>query len=290
LSHIASLKLLRGAIDVHMHTAPDIHARSVDDVEAALQAKRAGMRAIVIKNHVTMTADRAQMAAKTANFPVFGGITLNYSVGGLNAQAVEAAVRLNAREVWMPSITASNYLKHPTIPMFTKTLPKGLTGISILDKKKELVPEMEPILHLVAEHDLILGTSHLSVEEGKILVEEAKKFGVKKVLVTHPQIDFISYSLKDMREIARKGAVLEHGYVICTRQMAHPLPPSTIAEAIKAVGPEHCIMATDGGQAVNPPPVEMLRMFIEEMLRNGIKEEEIKLMTHANPAKILGLT
>lgn len=281
--------LLKGAVDVHLHTAPDIFERRLNDVEAAQQAKNAGMKAIVIKNHITMTADRAQLASMLTDFAVFGGIVLNYSVGGLNRHAVEMAIGFGAKEIWMPTINAENYMKKPTISQFTKVLPKGLKGISILDNNKELVPDVEPILSLIAEHDLILATGHISVEEGKALVEKARDIGVKKILITHPHIDFINYPIEDMKQLVNDGAILEHCYDVITPHMAHPVPSSTIASAIKTVGAEHCIMSSDGGQKQNPPPTEMLRLFIQEMLKHGLTEREIRVMVRENPAKILGM-
>jgi hypothetical protein len=284
-----SRDLLKGAIDVHLHTAPDIFERRLNDVEAAQQAKNAGMKAIVIKNHITMTADRAQLASTLTDFSVFGGIVLNYSVGGLNRHAVEKAIRFGAKEIWMPTINAANYMKKPTVSQFAKVLPKGLKGISLLDHRNELVPDVEPILNLIAEHDVILATGHISVKEGKALVEKARDIGVKKILITHPHIDFINYPIEDMKQMVKSGAVLEHCYDVITPHMAHPVPSSTIASAIKIVGAKNCIMSSDGGQKQNPPPTEMLRLFIQEMLKHGLTEREIRAMTKENPAKLLGI-
>jgi hypothetical protein len=281
------IDLLNGAIDVHVHTAPDIFERRLNDVEAGQQAKNVGLKAIVLKNHVTMTADRAQLASTLSNFSVFGGIVLNYSVGGLNRHAVEMAIGFGAKEIWMPTINAENYMKNPTVSQVAKVLPKGLRGISLLDEKDELVPEVEPILNLIAEHDLILGTGHISVKEGKVLVEEAREVGVKKVLITHPQIDFIDYPIEDMKQLAKKGATLEHCYDTMTPHMSHPVASSAVASAIKAVGAQCCIISSDGGQKQNPPPTEMLRLFIEEMLKHGLTESEIKVMSRENPTKLL---
>ena len=36
--------LLKGGIDLHLHTSPDIFPRKLDDIEAAVQAKEAGLR------------------------------------------------------------------------------------------------------------------------------------------------------------------------------------------------------------------------------------------------------
>ena len=43
------LELLRGGIDIHVHSGPDLYPRIQDHVELALSARTAGMRALVIK-------------------------------------------------------------------------------------------------------------------------------------------------------------------------------------------------------------------------------------------------
>jgi hypothetical protein len=52
-NHTAGLSrsLLRGAVDLHIHNGREIFPRSTDAIEAAEQAKAAGMGATGIKNH-----------------------------------------------------------------------------------------------------------------------------------------------------------------------------------------------------------------------------------------------
>jgi len=99
--------LLKGVIDFHCHSGPDVIGRLINDFEVVRQAKAAGMRAIVLKNHYTMTADRAQLAMQEiGGVQVYGGITLNLSVGGLNAEAVRKMVQMDGqrgRMVWLPT-------------------------------------------------------------------------------------------------------------------------------------------------------------------------------------------
>ena len=284
-------ELLKGAIDFHIHTGPDIYPRLLNDIEVARQAKRAGMRAILIKSHVTITSDRAQIAQAVTGLPVFGGVTLNWQVGGLNKYAVECAAKLGARQVWMPTTHAANYLKYVDhVPMFAKAMPKDIKGIAILKEDGSLIPEIGPILEIIAKNGLILATGHLSPEEGLALIREAKKAGVGKIVVTHPLASFVNYSTDQMREAISAGATyLEHVFNDCTPQVANPLPPSALGDAIKAVGFEHCIMSTDSGQVVNPPPVKVMVWYIREMLRYGFSAKAIRLMTRTNPARILGL-
>jgi hypothetical protein len=284
-------QLLKGAIDFHIHTGPDIYPRLINDIEVARQAKKAGMKAVLIKSHATITADRAQMAQFVTGFPVFGGVALNWHVGGLNKYAVECAAKMGAKQVWMPTTHTANYLKYVDhVPMFAKAMPKDVKGITILTKAGAPVAEIAPILEVIAKNDMILATGHLSPPEGIALIREAKKAGVGKIVVTHPVASFVNYSADQMREALNAGATyLEHVFNDCTPQVADPLPPSALGDAIKAIGPEYCIMSTDSGQVVNPAPVKVMTRYIQEMLGYGFSEKSIRMMTAKNPARILGL-
>lgn len=284
-------KMLQGTIDFHIHTGPDIYPRLLNDIEVARQAKRAGMKAVLIKSHATITGDRAQIAQSVTDFPVFGGVALNWHVGGLNKYAVECAAKLGAKEVWMPTTHAASYLKYVDhVPMFAKSMPKDIKGISILREDGRVVPELGPILETIAKNGMILATGHLSPEEGLTLIAEARKAGVEKIVVTHPLASFVNYSVDQMREALSRGATyMEHVFNDCTPQVANPLPPSALGDAIRAIGPEFCIMSTDSGQVVNPPPVKVMAWYIKEMLQYGLSPKAIRTMTITNPGRILGL-
>jgi len=285
-----STSLLRGAMDIHMHTAPDIYPRSVTVLEAANQAKAAGMGAILVKSHCTDTSDRAELTRRLTGFPVYGGVTLNYSVGGLNVHAVREAIRQGAREVWMPSTSARCYLRHAgTIPYLAGTLPVGVEGITLLQENGQLVPEVHPILELIAEHDIAVGTSHVSPPEALVLVKTARAMGIKRIVVTHPHAEFLGYTLKEMSELAQLGSLLEFHYAFTTPVAQNPQSVADVAKIIRAIGPACCILATDGGQSSNPPPCEMLLRFIGGMLEAGFSDDEIRTMAVRNPGWILRL-
>jgi hypothetical protein len=288
---VRAKELIEGSIDFHIHTGPDVFPRLVNDIEAAKQAKEAKMKAILLKNHVTGTGDRAQIASQVVGFPVFGGIALNLPVGGVNPQAVEMALRMGAKEVWMPTIHAAHYLKEvDNVPMFAKLLKSGIKGINLLNQDGSLTNGVREVLALIAQYDGIMATGHISIQEAMALVPEAKNIGVKKIVVTHPLSPMENYSINDMKEILARGAtMLEHVVNDITHQMKNPIPASKIAEAIKALGAETAIMSTDSGQVINPAPVCSMENFIREMLDHGIPEKDIMLMTRDNPAGMLGI-
>ena len=100
---------LAGAADLHCHFGPDPHrARSVDAFEAAREAAAAGHRAIVLKSHDSPTASLAWAVQRDVGdaISVFGGICCDREVGGMNPAAVEVALGLGARIVWLPTLSS----------------------------------------------------------------------------------------------------------------------------------------------------------------------------------------
>ena len=285
------MDLLQGAIDMHIHAAPDVYPRILNDVELALQAKEMGMRAIVIKNHFVITADRAQIASAVADFPVFGGIALNLQVGGLNRHAVDTALKLGAKIVWLPTLHSEKFVRNKShVANLAGELGDDLKGITILNKDGTLKEALYPIFKLIAQKDAILATGHVTMQEAKIAVREAARTGVKKIVVTHPLASFVNYRVKDMREILDLGATyLEHVFNDTTRQVSRPIERKALYEGIKNIGAKHCIMSTDSGQWLNPVPVQQMGIYINDMLRLGLSANQIRTMVADNPARALGL-
>lgn len=285
------MEVLEGAIDLHFHATPDLHDRLLDEVEIAKEAREAGMRAVLSKAHYGINASRMYYVSKAVpGIHTFGGVVLNPAVGGLNPSAVEAAIKFGGKEVWMPSIFSDAHIKHfkgtyGTMPGRVKWPEKGIT---ILDSEKKLLPAVKEILDMIAEANIILGTSHCSAEESRILIDEAFRRGVKKILVTHPHNEVPDLSLEVQLEFARKGAYLEHCF-LPTMPMFYNARIKDVIEVIRKAGPERCVMATDFGQVFCPSTVEGLRMFILSLMNQGITEKEIDIMVRKNPAKLLDL-
>lgn len=285
------MDLLEGAIDLHIHSAPDVYPRILNDVELAQQAKAMGMRAILIKNHFVETASRAQVASEVADFPVFGGIALNLTVGGLNSHAVDVALKLGAKVVWMPTLHAQQFLENRDhVANLAAQLGQDVKGIYLLNADGQLKEEVYPILDLIAKWNVILATGHITVREAMALVRAAAERGVRKIVVTHPCASFVNYSVEDMKAILDAGATyLEHVYNDTTRQVAHPIKVADLYNAIKAIGAEHCIMSTDSGQWLNPVPAQQMGIYIKDMLNLGLSAREIRTMVADNPAQALGI-
>ncbi len=284
-------RLLEGSIDVHIHSGPDIFPRIMNDIDLALMAKQEKMRAILIKSHVVITADRAEIASQQTGFPVFGAIALNLPVGGLNLEAVEVALKMGAKEVWMPTIHSTHYVSQKDhVPTLAKAIKADTKGIWLLNTDGSLKEELYPIFKKIAEYDVALGTGHITLQEAKAVVREAAKTGVKKIIVTHPLATFVSFSNEDMKEVLDNGALfVEHVFNDVTRQVAYPITQKKIADTIRAIGAKYTIMSTDSGQWLNPIPAQQMGIYIKDMLDLGISESDVRLMVSANPARMIGL-
>ncbi len=282
---------LTGAVDMHVHTAPDAYPRSVDDHELVREAADAGMRALLLKSHHTLTADRAALARPRTgpHIEVFGGLALNWPVGGLNPIAVETAIAFGAKQIWMPTLHARHCMEVAEAEMFRAEARKGREGLTLRDGSGRLHPAIRPILEQIREAEIVLGTGHLAPAESLDLLQIAADMGLRKLLATHPMMSFTRFTLDQMRAAVDLGAYLEFDYLACSPNWHGAVPPSRTAEGVRAVGPEHCVLATDGGQTFNPHPPAMLRSFAEAMQAEGFGEAEIRRMICENPARLLDL-
>jgi hypothetical protein len=279
--------LLCGSIDMHLHPGPDDFCR-LDALEAANQAKQAGMKAIVIKNHFYSTVPIAMMVNRLVpDFRVFGSVCLDYEIGGLNVYAVEYFAKAGARVVWMPTFSSAN----SRAKMREQGVPLDGKGYSILDHNGQLEPEIHQILPVIKEHDVVLASGHISPAETFALEKEARKLGITKFVVTHPlDHEFFAeaFSKDDLVQLAKNGSFIEFTFIaFLASEFRHD--PAEMVDVIRTVGAEQCIVSTDLGQKFNPLPVEGMRMFIITLLKYGISEDEINLMIKTNPGRLLGL-
>ena len=273
---------LAGVVDIHAHADPDSMPRSIDAIALARLAKERGMRAIVLKNHYEPTASIAYLARREApGLEVFGGIALNRTVGGVNPAAVERMTRVKGgygRVVWMPTFDAENQVR------FSK---ENRPYVSV-SRGGKLLPEVEEVIAIVAKNGLTFETGHSSPAENLMLIRAARRAGVEHIVVTHAMLPPVGMSVAQMRQAAGLGAWIEFVY----NALIGPNKAFDIREyaaAIRAVGPEHCILSSDLGQAGNPLHPDGLLAFFAALRARGFSQAEIARMSQENPARALGL-
>lgn len=282
---------IEGLIDTHFHSGPDVFGRALDDEQGAQLYRDHGMGALVLKNHVVPTADRAWFVRKhLARINVFGGVVLNAAVGGINPDAVQWMWRMQGgygRCVWFPTIDSDHHVKH------FKDAPEG---IKILGTDGKVLPEVHKVLKICAQQKLVVNTGHISSAESLALIAAARDMGVERIIVTHAQFEVVHMPQEEMKKAAAMGAKME----LCASgplmgPQAH-LPwmrawrqvrIQESADAIQAIGPQHFVLGTDLGQAGNPSHADGMQMFVTDLLAQGISKEQIKTIGREVPGALL---
>lgn len=270
---------LEGVIDMHAHSDPDGTPRSIDAIDLARLAKSRGMRALVLKNHYEPTASLAWIVRKEVpGIEVFGGISLDLTVGGVNPAAVEWMTKVKGgygRVIWLPTFDSEAQVKltHQSRPFARVT------------KDGKVLPEVLQVMAIAAKNNLVLETGHSSPAETLLLIPEAKRQGVKHIMVTHALTNPGGpLSIAEIEKAAKMGAYIELVYTSLTEATVQKY-----VDAIRAAGPASVVISSDLGQPSNPLHPDGLLALYKALMAHGISEAEIVQMSKTNPARLLDL-
>ena len=175
------------AIDLHCHYGPDTSGADLSRVmtnygvtalEAVREAAASGHAAIVLKSHsFASPALASALDEAVPGIAVFGGICTDFPTGGLSVAAVEAALAMGAKIVWLPTVHSSEDVSRGRRPYL------AVPGIDVIGDDRRPVAEVREIADLVRAADAILATGHTSALEHYAVVKEFARH--TKVLVTH---------------------------------------------------------------------------------------------------------
>jgi len=281
---------IEGLIDFHTHCAPDVFGRSIDDESAQGYLARKA-EAVVLKNHVTSTGDRAWLLKKhNPGIKAFGGVVLNGPAGGINPEAVQWSWRMQGglgRVVWFPTFDADNHVKH------FKDAPEGIKVVGADGKALAVVRE---VLKVCAQQKLVICTGHMAPVQALAVIEAARDAGCDRIVVTHAEFDVVNMNVEQMKKAAAMGAKLE----ICAMgplmgPQAHlawmrhwrQVTYKESAGHIKEVGAQHFILSTDLGQTGNPAQWDGYAMLVGGLTAEGVTKEQIVTMGRETPGKLL---
>ncbi|HEX5615678.1 MAG TPA: DUF6282 family protein [Acidimicrobiia bacterium] len=277
---------LAGAADLHCHFGPDPHrARSLDAFDAARDARDAGHRAIVLKSHDTPTASLAWAVQQHVDgVRVFGGICCDREIGGVNPAAVEVALRLGARIVWLPTLSSHQDQLNGVAAQLGIPGP----GVRVVDDDGALLDATHEIIDLVHEHDAVLATGHITAAEHYVVVRACATR--VPVLVTHATEELAGPNLSGAQcaELAELGAWIELCAMTCIGALATRSVADMLA-TITLVGIDRITLATDFGQQINPRPAPGLQTYADALFDAGMGEHDIRQMACHNPAFLLRL-
>ena len=275
--------VLTGAIDLHAHFGPDSYDRQWDAFEVVKLAKERGMRGVVLKNHWTESAGLAWMARKygAQGIEVFGSVTLDTPVGGVNPMAVRYMGDVEGgwgRIVWMPTHDSEHEVNYN----------KETRAKAIVSRNGKLIPEVLEVLDLIKQYNFTLATGHVTPEEVLMIMTEAKQRGITRIIVTHPMLgaQFTNMSLPQMQEAVKLGGSIEVTAGALSREGA---AKTRAIEVIKALGTQNVFVASDSGLVGTPNHPDALAMAIKSLRAAGFSEPDLNRMFKETPARLVGL-
>jgi hypothetical protein len=319
-----SKQLLKGAIDIHVHAGPHLFSspRSTHPVEAAIDARDAGMKAIAYMDVFNFTVGTAWTVNQVVeNFTTYGGIILNTVYGGMNPRAVKTAVYYGGGARYVSFGAHSTYFQatregrfdekgvwHKLVDLYPEFVEEEVSRCIRIPEGKP-TKELDEILTIIADNPQIyLLTGHVGNDEALRLCDYAKEYGIKKVLISNAVVENMSEA--ELELSIKKGALLEKCFACHThttpipkthyyveekyRAMDEGLQGTTkgvvgVANAIQKFGAENFVLSTDFGVYTLPKPVEGFREFIACMLDCGLSDQQIRMITSINPAKLLDI-
>ena len=274
---------LIGAIDLHAHFGPDSYDRQWDAFEVVKLAKERGMRGVVLKNHWSETAGLAWLIRKygTQGIEVFGAVTLDTPVGGVNPMAVRYMSDVEGnwgRIVWMPTHDSEHEVDYN----------KETRTKAIVSRNGKLIPEVFEVLDLIKERNLTLATGHVEPEEALMIIAEAKKRGITKIIVTHPLLgpQFTYMSLAQLQEAVKLGGAIE---ITAGTVSGNGAGKARAIEFIKALGTQNVFISSDSGLVGTPNHPDALAMAAQALRAAGFSEQDLNRMFKETPARLVGL-
>jgi hypothetical protein len=288
---------IENAVDLHVHFSLDTIGGSLDfgdkflavpAIESAREARDNGYAAIVLKPHAFASPGLAQnLELAVPGIRLFGGICTDHPTGGLNVYAVETALSLGAKVVWLPTVHST--VDFGDYPM--RDRHHALGGIPVLDEDGELLPDVREIFELVKQADAVLATGHTSGDEHYAVVNELARSG--PVLVTHAGANGgARLTPSQAAELADLGAMVELTALNCHEVLGTPgQPPEEMVRYIQAIGVDRCSLATDyGWTSIDMPrPASGFLEFLEVLWNLGVPETDLVTMASTNPGRLLGL-
>jgi len=292
--------------DLHVHVGPELLSRRYTVETLAEEAQREFF-GFAAKNHFQPTTAWTSRISHHYPIPMMGSITLNKGVGGINPEAVRAALSgLKADPlqmergkgrfiVWMPTIHAEAHLVHNRRKdilsdwgcsvEYQRTYAEG-EGLTVRDprNKNRISRETREVLKIVASEDLILATGHLSSGEVDMLVKEALTIGVKRIILTHPFYQATDMPIEKQVELSQlRGVFIELAYANLSFDK---IPIETYAELIRAAGAHRVILSSDLGQPNSEPVGSGWKNYRKLLAEQGISEKEMAQMSVENPHQL----
>jgi hypothetical protein len=266
-----------GMVDLHAHASPSLLPRHGTDAETVAAERALGFSTVVLKSHEGSTVDRAVLAGAD----VYGGIVLNSPVGGANPDAVEVAARLGGRIVWMPTVSSATHQAGAERPELSVHQGFRLRRVDVVTDGA-LRAEWYDVLDVVAAHDLVLASGHLSAAETVVLFTAARDRGVTRLLVNHPKMPFLGWDSSFAAPLRALGARLELG--ILPDILSGPAGASI--DLVDEYPRDLLVFGADLGHAHHPTPGQAMPDWLRALERRA-GEATAHAITSTNGRELL---
>jgi hypothetical protein len=290
-------EVLRGAVDLYVHTSPELLPRRVDDIGLASQMKADGFRAAMMWNQFSHTGERATVASGVTGFDMRGSIILNGTVGGLNPRVTEHAIRMGACYVSMPTMSGGSYQNR--VSDYARAASMLAGSVPVTDESGAVLPAVHDIIDVVNQYDVVLGLGYVSRADARAVLYAARDRGVRKIGVLRPfsPLGFTDEEVAEAMEIP--GVVLQFP---CSSVLAAaaPLAPTegaatgagpdapAIAGAIRRYGAERCVVMSDTGWN-DLMPLEWFTLGCSTLAQLGIGSRDLRTLVCDTPARLIGV-
>jgi len=306
----ATMSDLTDAIGVHAH------ARGHDEEEpmhAAQQASRAGMGALLFKSISPgrpwevahrLQEDVDRWAEREGLRPVkcLPGYVIGIPLGPVDFAHIRAAVEGGVMGVWMPPVTSAwsifrlggrgvwfDKTRRADEPVPPQSWEQALkTGVYVLDDHGRLLPEVRDTVRLVADHGVALSFGHLSPQEMDALGDEVAAIGYTRAFIDHPFSEVFEFDVPKMKRWADAGLRFA-----LTWDEFSPLlgvDPQDVVGAIRAIGPEHFMLSSDGGIPILPETVESYRLLAATLRAYGVTEADMRQLMTGSAKELVNLS
>ena len=244
--------LLRGAYDTHMHIAPDVVERKIDDISLARRFAELGMAGFVLKSHYGSTAERASVVRgsrarrrRARRDQPEPGRRRDEPAGGRDRRARGRADRLvpdrrlgqrvprargaarRARRCRSGSSSSSS----------SRDQGIEIDPVPVVDDSGAVLPETREVLKMIARHRMVLATGHLSRDEIFTVVDAARRATVSRrsssPIPSSPRRTSASRTSGRSRRAARCSSAASR------RPHTGKVEWEQWLENIRATGPEH---------------------------------------------------
>lgn len=253
--------------DSHVHASPDIYERAGDDMDLAHLFKGAGYAGFVLKGHYESTVGRAHLASRLSGLAVYGGVVLNQPCGGINASAVASCLHSGGRIVWMPTEDSHAHNAAGLRRMCHRDARMRRCTYALPPVDESSADDAFAILSMISDYDAVIATGHLSERECRWLTEHAKRYGISRLILTHPSYVIPGMSLGAIRSLRDIGAFVE----ITAYQLLHQndCTAEYLAAVARSAG-DRLLLSSDAGQTDSPTPPEALAYLIDQLQAAGL--------------------